>query len=137
VTRVLTVEGDVTAANSRTTLNTQGSVASPNVKTPEGAKKLDTIRWVVGADMAADAKATVGWLILSGAGFPGAAPHTIMIVGIGGQLVQSGADPTALVGRGTLSGLDIEAKSDSNVKIEFDQSDDTGTLNVGATLIFT
>jgi len=135
MTRTLTVEGDVTAANSATTLQTQGSVTSPNVKSVKGAKKLDTIRYTIGADLAADAKSTVVWLILSGTGFPGS-PHTLMIGGVGGQLIQSGADPTGLQLKGQISGLDIDVTGDSSIKIQADQNEDTGSLSVGVTLIF-
>jgi hypothetical protein len=39
----LTVEGDITAADTRTPLTSQGSVASPSLLVPAGYTKIDKV----------------------------------------------------------------------------------------------
>jgi len=134
--RTLTVEGDITAADTRTALTTQGSIASPSLLVPAGYTKIDKIIVSAASEGLADGKQTF-FLRLGGNAVKGG-EQLIPISASGRIAVQAGSDaaPQTCYPR-TLENLGIEVSSSDTVSIWAEGAgDDTGTARVCATLVF-
>jgi len=59
MSKTLTVEGDINAANTLTNLTTQGSVTAPSRVTPSKAKKIVTVLVAAAADQLAEGAANI------------------------------------------------------------------------------
>ena len=136
MTKTLTLGiADLASANTEYQLTAQGSVSAPSRKIPEGVSRITKIVVAIAPDMAA-AGAAVFLLRLGGVAVVGG--EQVLVVGAaGGQLPQTGADPTGIEPIVTvLEDLDIEVKPDViNVSAEM-AGDDLGECTGYVTLVF-
>lgn len=134
--KTLTVEGDVTAVDTRTALLTQGSVTSPSLLVPAGYTKIDKIIVAAASEALADGKQTY-FLRLGGNAVKGG--EQLLPISASGRIaVQSGSDSAPQICYPTLlENLDIEVSPSDNISIWAEGAgDDTGTARVVATLVF-
>lgn len=134
--KTLTVEGDITAADTRTALTTQGSVASPSLLVPAGYTKINKIIVAAASEGLADGKQTY-FLRLGGNAVKGG--EQLLPISASGRIaVQAGSDAAPQVCYPTiLENLDIEVSPSDTVSIWAEGAgDDTGTVRVCATLVF-
>lgn len=136
MSKTLTVEGDITAVDTRTLLTGQGSVTAPSLVVPTGAKLIDKIIVGSGAD----------GLAVGSAAF---------ILRLGGGAVQNGEQVIVVGAAGTIGpqvGSDQAPQHSQlfmldNCQIDVSQSDtitvsaemvgsDLGTARVVVTLVF-
>jgi len=136
VTVTLTVEGDITAADTATGLTSQGSVSAPSLVIPTDVSKIDKIIAACGFDGAADGSA-VFVLRLGGAGVLGG-EQTVVIAAGGSKAAQAGSDRNVpIMGPVVLENLDISVSPGDTIKVQAEMAgDDLGTANVCATLVF-
>lgn len=135
MTKTLTVEGDVTTANTRTSLTAQGSVSAPSLVTPAGVSRITKIIVGAAADLAA-AGGAVFLIRLDGPAVLGG-EQTIIVAGQGGQAPQAGSDQAT--SRVILTELDVDiAVSPTEViAIAAEMAgDDLGNARVAVTLVF-
>lgn len=136
MSRTLTVEGDITAADTLTNLTTQGSVTTPSRLVPNGVTKIAKIAVAASQDGAA-AGATIFILRLSGSGVKGG--EQVLTIGAGGIIaVQAGSDTAApTVVTTVLDNVDIDVSQGDTINISAEMAgEDLGTSRVAATLIF-
>ena len=135
MSKTLTLEGTITSADTETLLTSQGSVSAPSRKVPEGVSRIDRIIVAVSPDMAA-AGAAVFFIRLGGVAVRGG-EQVITVAAAGGQLPQTGADPTGIAPLVLeLDDLDIEVTPDViNVSAEM-AGDDLGSATICITLVF-
>jgi len=136
MTKTLTLEGDITAVDTETDLIAQGSVSAPSRVTPSWASRIDRIIVAVAPDMDA-AGSAVFFIRLGGTAVKGG-EQTLMIGAAGGQLPQTGADPTGiptiLV---ELRDLDIEVDPSEVIDVAAEMAgNDLGTVRIAVTLVF-
>lgn len=134
--KTLTVEGDVTAADTRTALLTQGSIATPSLLVPAGYTKIDKLVMAAASEGLADGKQTF-FVRLGGNAVKGG-EQLIPISAAGRIAVQSGSDaaPQVCYPR-VLSDLDIEVSPSDTLSIWAEGAgDDTGTARVAVTVVF-
>lgn len=134
--KTMTLEGDVTAVNTRTALLTQGSVASPSKLVPAGYNKIDKIIVAAGCDGLADGKANI-FLRLGGNAVLGG-EQLIPIASVGRIAVQSGSDSAPQICRPlVLEDLDIDVSPSDTISAWAEMGgDDCGTTYVACTLVF-
>lgn len=134
--RTITVEGDITAADTRTALITQGSVASPSLLVPAGYTKIDKILVAAASEGLADGK-QVYFLRLGGNAVKGG-EQLLTIAASGRIAVQAGSDAAPQVcPLVILENLDIEVSSSDTVSVWVEGAgDDTGTARAVVTLVF-
>jgi len=134
--KTLTLEGDITAVDTRTALNTQGSVSTPSKLVPAGYTKIDKIVVVGAADGLADGKASL-FLRVGGNAVLGG-EQLIPVSTVGRIAVQAGSDAAPqLCSPIVLENLDIAVSPSDNVSIWAEAAgDDPGTAYVCATLVF-
>lgn len=134
--KTLTVEGDVTAADTRTALLTQGSQTTPSMLVPAGYTKIDKLVVAAASEGLADGKQTF-FVRLGGNAVKGG-EQLIPVSASGRIAVQSGSDaaPQVCYPR-VLSDLEIEVSSSDTLSIWAEGAgDDTGTARVAVTVIF-
>lgn len=134
--KTLTVEGDITAADIRTALTAQGSVASPSLLVPAGYTKIDKIIVAAASEGLADGKQT--FFLRLGGNAVRNGEQLIPISASGRIAVQAGSDaaPQVCYPR-VLENLDIAVSPSDTVSIWAEGAgDDTGTARVCATLVF-
>jgi len=136
MSRTITVEGDLAAADTRTTITTQGSVAAPTLIIPAGVTRIGKIIVAVAQDGAA-AGSAVFVLRLSGSGV--LKGEQSLIVGAAGAIaVQSGGDGVAPgVSSYVLENADIGVSASDTITVSAEMAgSDLGTSRVGVTLVF-
>ena len=136
MSRTITVEGDLAAADTLVNLTTQGSTTAPSRQVPAGVTKIDKIVAAVAPDLAAAGAAS--FLVrLGGKGVKGG-EQQIFIAGAGGAAVQSGADPVGLaMDPFILEDVDIAGQSQNTIKIQAEMTgDDLGDAHITVTLVF-
>lgn len=134
--KTLTVEGDVTAADTRTALLTQGSVASPSLLVPAGYTKIDKIIVAAASEGLADGKQSF-FLRLGGNAVQGG--EQLLPISASGRIaVQTGSDAAPQVCYPKVfDNLDIAVSPSDNISIWAEGAgDDTGTARVAVTLVF-
>lgn len=136
MTKTLTVEGDLTAADTLTDLTTQGSVTAPSKVTPAGVSKIDRIIAAAAHDGAA---AGSGAYLLRLGGSAVMRGEQCICIGAGGAVaIQAGADgshcfPVYV----ELDDVDIEVSPSETLKISAEMAgNDLGTARVAVTLVF-
>ncbi len=136
MSKTLTVEGDINAANTLTNLTTQGSVAAPSRVTPSGAKRIVGILVAAAADQLAEGAANV--LIRLGGNAIRRGEQTIIVAGLAGNTVVSGSDlPPVYNPLFMLMDADIEVDGSEVIDIAGEiLGDDLGDATVVITLIF-
>lgn len=134
--RTLTLEGDITAADTRTALTAQGSVASPSLVTPSTAKEITAIAVACTSEgLAAGAQS---FFVRIGGNAVKNGEQVIAISAAGMIAVQSGSDAAPqLMHSIVLSDLQIEVGPSDTVSISVEGAGtDTGTAHAVVTLIF-
>ena len=136
MTRTITVEGDITAVDTRTYITTQGSVTAPSLVVPSGFSKIDKIIAACAPEALADGSATFFIRLSGGAVLNG--EQTIMISSAGRIAVQSGSDAAPEQIRAwQLDDVDIPIRSGDNIAISAEMAGtDLGTAHVVITLVF-
>lgn len=134
--KTLTVEGDITAADTRTALTTQGSVTSPSLVVPQGYTMIDKIIVAASSDGLADGKSSY-FVRLGGNAVQGG--EQVIAVGTSGRIApQSGSDSAPSVVKAiVLENLQIAVNSGDTISIWAEGAgDDTGTAHVVVTAVF-
>jgi hypothetical protein len=136
MSKTLTVEGDITAVDTRTNLTTQGSVTAPSLVVPSGMSKITKIMVASAAEGLADGSATF-ILRLGGAGvLKGEQTFT---VGAGARIaVQAGSDAAPQVGRlFVLEDVDVDVSPSDTIGISGEMAGtDIGTARMVVTVLF-
>ena len=134
--KTITVEGDVTAVDTRTALTTQGSVTSPSLIVPVEFTKIDKVVVAAASEGLADGKQS--WFIRLGGNAVLGGEQLIPVAASGRIAVQSGSDAapqsmTSIV----FDNLDIPVSGGDTISIWAEGAgDDTGTGRVVATVVF-
>lgn len=134
--KTLTLEGDITAVDTRTTLTTQGSVTAPSLVTPANATKITTIVAACAAEGLSDGAATF-FVRLGGNAVKNG--EQVLVVSAAGRIApQAGSDsaPQAMVPI-VLENLDIEVSASDTISVSAEMAgSDLGTARPIVTLIF-
>jgi len=134
--RTFTVEGDITGADTRTLLTTQGSVTAPSPVVPSGIKKIDKIIFAATSEGLADGKQT--WLLRLGGNAVKNGEQTLAISASGRIAPQAGSDsaPQVMTPE-VLMDVDIEVSSTDTLTVAVEGAgDDTGTGRAVVTLVY-
>ena len=136
MSRTRTYEGRGTESDTLINLTNQGSVTTPNTKTPKGARKIDTVIASIGSDVAIAGRA--GFLLRIGGDAVKHGDQTIVVGAEGYTAVQSGADTPGLAAEPfILEDADIEVDSSETLTIQAEMlDDDLGDVEAVVTLIF-
>jgi len=136
MSRTRTYEGEGTEPDARINLTVQGSVSSPNTKTPKGAKKIDVISVYVGSDVAVAGRAA--FLLRIGGDAVKNGEQTIVVAGEADTAVQSGGDTPGVASQPlVIEDADIDVESSEQLTIDAEMlDDDLGTAEAVVTLIF-
>ena len=137
MSKTLTVEGDITAVDTRTNITTQGSVTAPSLVVPSGMSKIDKILVAVAAEGLADGSATF-LLRLGGSGI--LKGEQVLTVGAGGRIaVQAGSDAAPQVGKlFIIKNVDIDVSPSDTINISAEMAgNDLGTTRIVTTVVFT
>ncbi len=134
--RTLTVEGDITAADTLTRLTAQGSVAAPSLVTPPTAKSIKTI--VVACASEALADGAQSFFLRLGGNAVKNGEQVIAISAVGRIAVQTGSDAAPqLMPPLVLNDLDIEVGPSDTISISIEGAGtDTGTALAVVTVMF-
>jgi len=136
LTKTLTVEGDIIAADTVTSLTTQGSVSAPSRVVPSGVRKIDKIIVGVAAELAAAGDA--GYHITLGGSAVLRGAQKITVGAQGGQTPQTGSDqaPSGVINF-VLEDADIDVSPSEVIDIGAEMAgDDLGTARIVVTLVF-
>ena len=136
MSKTITVEGDITAVDTRTLLTTQGSVTAPSLVVPSGMTKIDKILVAVAAEGLADGSAAF-LLRLGGAGV--LTGEQTLTVGAGGRIaVQAGSDAAPQISRVyEFSDVDIDVSASDTITIAGEMAgQDLGTARMIVTILF-
>lgn len=136
MSKTITVEGDITAVDTRTLLTTQGSVTAPSLVVPSGMTKIDKILVAVAAEGLADGSAAF-LLRLGGAGV--LKGEQTLTVGAGGRIaVQAGSDAAPQISRVyEFSDVDIDVSASDTITIAGEMAgQDLGTARMIVTILF-
>lgn len=136
VNRTFTVEGDITTADLKTNLTTQGSVTAPSPVVPAGIKKIDKIVVAATAEGLADGSQTIFLRLGGNAVFGG---EQVIAIGASGRIaVQAGSDAAPqLVNATVLDDVDITVSPSDTISVSAEGAGtDTGTIHVVVTLIY-
>lgn len=136
MSRTFTVEGDITAADTRTALTTQGSVTAPSSVVPAGMKKIDKLILVATSEgLAAGAQS---FFIRLGGNAVLGGEQVIAVSAAGFIAPQSGSDsaPQLMVSM-VIEDCDIEVRPSDTISISAEGAGtDTGTVHVGVTAVY-
>ena len=136
MSKTLTVEGDITAVDTRTLLTTQGSVTAPSLVVPSGMTKIMKILVASAAEGLADGSATF-LLRLGGAGV--LKGEQVIAVGAAGRIaVQTGSDAAPQVGRlFIIDDVDIDVSPSDTITVAAEMAgQDLGTARMVVTVVF-
>lgn len=136
MSKTLTVEGDITAVDTRTLITTQGSVTAPSLVVPSGMTKIDKIIVAVAAEGLADGSATF-LLRLGGAGV--LKGEQVLAAGGAGRIaVQSGSDAAPQISLAyQFEDVNIDVSPSDTITIAGEMAGtDVGTTRMVVTVIF-
>jgi hypothetical protein len=134
--KTITVEGDITAVDTRTALLTQGSVTTPSMIVPAGYNRIDKVAVAAASEGLADGKSTF-FLRLGGNAVQGG--EQLIPLGSAGRIaVQAGSDAAPQTAYAVVfENLDIVVSPSDTISVWAEMAgDDTGTARVVSTLIF-
>lgn len=136
MSKTLTVEGDVNAANTLTNLTAQGSVAVPSRVTPANAKRIKTVIVAAACDQLAEGAANI--LVRLGGNAIRRGTQKIICAGLAANTVVSGSDlPPVYNPLFMLENADIDVDGSEVIDIAAEVAgDDLGDATVVVTLIF-
>src|SRR3990167_4961870 len=136
VNKTFTVEGDITTADTKTNLTTQGSTTAPSPVVPSNVKKIDKIVLAATSEGLANGSQVI-FLRLGGNAVKNG-EQVIAISALGRIAVQSGSDaaPQNMVAI-ILDDVDIEISPSDTLAVSAEGAGtDTGTVHVVVTLIY-
>ena len=136
MSKTLTVEGDLNAANTLTNITSQGSVTAPSRITPTKATKIVGVIVAAAADQLAEGAANI--LVRLGGNAIRGGEQTIICAGLAGNTVVSGSDlPPVYNPLFMLMDADIEVDGSEVLDINAELTgDDLGDSTVVITVIF-
>lgn len=136
MSKTLTVEGDINAANTLTNMTAQGSVAAPSRVTPTAAKKIVGIIVAAACDQLAEGAANI--LVRLGGNAIRGGEQSIIVAGLAANTVVSGSDlPPVFNPLFMLMDADIEVDGSEVIDINAEVvGDDLGDATAVITLIF-
>lgn len=132
----LLVEGDLTAADTRTQLLTAGSVSAPSLQVPIGFTKIKKVIVAATAEGLADGATNI-FVRLGGTGVKGG--EQLLPAGAAGRIaVQSGSDAAPqLVAPFVYEDVDIEVSAGDSIAIYGEMAGtDVGTVHIVVGLLF-
>ncbi len=134
--RTLTLEGDITAVDTRTPLTGQGSIASPSLVTPPTVKEITGL--ILSCTSEALADGAQSFFVRIGGNAVKNGEQVIAISAAGRIAPQAGSDSAPqLMSPLVLSDLGIEVGPSDTVSISVEGAGtDTGTAHAIVTLIF-
>lgn len=134
--KTLTLEGDITAADTRVQLTAQGSVTAPSLVTPADISKITGIVVAATSEGLADGAQT--FFVRIGGNAVKNGEQTIMISSVGRIAPQAGSDSAPqLMSPFVLNDLDIDCGPSDTVSVAVEGSGtDTGTGRAVVTLVF-
>jgi hypothetical protein len=134
--RTITVEGDVTTADTRTALLTQGSITAPSMLVPSGYNKIDKILVAAASEGLADGGCSY-FLRLGGNAILGG--EQLIPISCSGRIApQAGSDAAPQVCKAIMfENLDIDVSPSDTISVWAEMAGtDTGTARVACTLLF-
>ncbi len=136
MSRTITVEGDLTAVDTRVLLTAQGSVTAPSLVVPSGMRKI--IKIIASAVADGLAAGEVVYLLRLGGNAVLNGEQTFVFGGDGSILVQVGSDAAPTVdGLFILHDADISVSASDTITIAAEMAGvDIGTATVGVTLVY-
>ena len=136
MSKTLTVEGDLNAANTLTGITTQGSVTAPSRVTPTKATRIVSVLVAAAADQLAEGAANI--LVRLGGNAIRGGEQTIICAGLAGNTVVAGSDlPPVYNPLFMLMDADIEVDGSEVIDINAELvGDDLGDSTVVITLVF-
>ena len=137
MTRTMTLEAAGGASvDKRISLTGQGSVGSPNLQTPAGARKITSAVLSVGTSVAVAGRATL--LVRIGGTAVKNGEQTFIVAAEGYVAVQSGADTPGLAQVPlVLDDIDLDVDPSENIVVDVEMmDDDLGDVHGTVTLIF-
>ena len=136
MSKTLTVEGDVNAANTLTNITAQGSVAAPSRVTPANARRIISVIVAAAADQLAEGAANV--LVRLGGNAIRGGEQEIICAGLAANTVVAGSDlPPVYNPLFMLLDADIEVDGSEVIDINAELvGDDLGDATLVITLIF-
>lgn len=136
MTKTLTLEGDVTGADTATNLTTQGSITAPALSIPAGATEIKKVLVAIAPDGTGDGSA-IFIVRLDGTGVLNG-EQAIVVSAAGAITVQAGADPTGM--RSILFELDnagIAVSPGNTIRVQAEMcGDDLGAARAVVTVVF-
>ena len=134
--KTFTVEGDVTSADARTLLTTQGSVTAPSSVVPAGMSKIDKIIIAGTSEGLADGAQTL--FIRLGGNAVKNGEQSIAVSGMGRVAPQAGSDSAPqLMPALVLDNMDIEVGPSDTLTVAAEGAGtDTGTIHIAVTLVY-
>ena len=136
MSKTFTVEGDITAVDTRTLLTTQGSVTAPSSVVPSGVTKIASIIVACASEGLADG-AQSWFLRLGGAAVKNG--EQTLVIGASGRIApQAGSDcaPQAMVSQ-VYKNVDIEVSASDTITVAVEGAGaDTGTGRAVVTLVY-
>lgn len=136
MSKTFTVEGDISSADTRTLLTTQGSVSAPSSVVPAGMKKIDRI--IIAATTEGLADGAQSYFLRLGGNAVRHGEQTIAISAVGRIAVQAGSDAAPqLMPCIILDDVDIEVGPSDTLTVAVEGAGtDTGTGHAVVTLIY-
>lgn len=136
MSKSFTVEGDLTAVDTRTLLTTQGSITAPSSVVPAGMTKIKRILASVSAEGLADGSGTF-FVRLGGNAVLGG--EQVVVLGAAGRIApQAGSDSAPMLGNlFILEDADIEVRPSDTITVAAEMAgSDLGTARCVVTLIY-
>ena len=134
--KTITVEGDITAVDTRTALLTQGSISAPSMLVPAGYNKIDKV--IVAAASEGLADGSCSWFVRLGGNAVQGGEQLIPVSVSGRIAVQTGSDAAPQVcSPVVLENLDIDVSPSDTLSVWAEQAGtDTGTGRAVVTVVF-
>lgn len=136
INKTFTVEGDITAADTKTLITTQGSVTAPSPVVPSSVKKIDKIVFACTSEALADGAQNFflrlgGNAVLNG--------EQVIAMGASGRIaVQAGSDAAPQIQKPMiLDDVDIMVNPSDTLSVSVEGAGtDTGTAHAVVTLVY-
>ena len=134
--KTLTLEGDITAADTLTRLTAQGSVTAPSLVTPAGSSKITTIVAAIASE--ALANGAQSFFVRIGGNAVKNGEQVIAVSAAGRIAPQAGSDSAPqLMEPVIFENLDIDIGPSDTVSVAVEGAGtDTGTARAAVTLVF-
>lgn len=134
--KTLTLEGDITSADTLTRLTTQGSVTAPSLVTPANASKIQTI--IVAASTEGLANGAQSFFLRIGGNAVKNGEQVIAVSAVGRIAPQAGSDSAPQITEPiVLQDVDIEVGPSDTISVAVEGAGtDTGTGRAVVTLVF-